>query len=39
VADAIFAIPGDLKSPTGGYAYDRRVMEILPDFGVPLSVL
>jgi glycosyltransferase involved in cell wall biosynthesis len=34
VPEAIFAIPGDLKSPTGGYAYDRRVMELLPDFGV-----
>lgn len=32
--EAIFAVPGDLKSPTGGYAYDRRVMERLPDFGV-----
>lgn len=39
MADALFAIPGDLKSPTGGYTYDRRVMEILPDFGVPVSVL
>lgn len=32
--EAIFAVPGDLRSPTGGYAYDRRVMERLPDFGV-----
>lgn len=32
--EAIFAVPGDLKSPTGGYGYDRRVMERLPDFGV-----
>lgn len=32
--DAVFAIPGDLRSPTGGYAYKRRVMERLPDFGV-----
>ena len=39
MADAVFAIPGDLKSPTGGYTYDRRVMELLPDFGVPVSVL
>jgi len=39
VADAVFAIPGDLKSPTGGYTYDRRVMELLPAFGVPVSVL
>ncbi len=29
-----FAIPGDLDLPTGGYAYDRRVMEMLPDYGV-----
>jgi glycosyltransferase involved in cell wall biosynthesis len=34
VPEAIFAIPGDIKSPTGGYAYDRRVIELLPDFGV-----
>ncbi len=39
MADAVFAIPGDLKSTTGGYAYDRRVLELLPDFGVPVSVL
>lgn len=37
--DAIFAIPGDLRSPTGGYAYDRRVMEALPDFGVSITHL
>jgi glycosyltransferase involved in cell wall biosynthesis len=39
VAEAVFAIPGDLKSTTGGYAYDRRVLEILPDFGVPVTAL
>jgi glycosyltransferase involved in cell wall biosynthesis len=39
VAEAVFAIPGDLKGATGGYAYDRRVIELLPDFGVPVSVL
>jgi glycosyltransferase involved in cell wall biosynthesis len=27
-----------LKSTTGGYAYDRRVIDILPDFGVHVSV-
>lgn len=39
MAEAVFAIPGDLKSTTGGYAYDRRVIELLPDFGVPVSLL
>jgi glycosyltransferase involved in cell wall biosynthesis len=39
VAEAVFAIPGDFKSTTGGYAYDRRAVELLPDFGVPVSVL
>jgi glycosyltransferase involved in cell wall biosynthesis len=39
VAEAVFAIPGDLKSTTGGYAYDRCVVELLPDFGVPVSVM
>jgi glycosyltransferase involved in cell wall biosynthesis len=39
VAEAVFAIPGDLRSPTGGYAYDRRVMAALPDFGVGVSHL
>jgi glycosyltransferase involved in cell wall biosynthesis len=39
VPEAIFAIPGDIKSPTGGYAYDRRVMELLPDFGVSVTHL
>jgi glycosyltransferase involved in cell wall biosynthesis len=39
VAEAVFAIPGDLKAATGGYTYDRRVIETLPDFGVSVSVL
>lgn len=39
MADVVFAIPGDLKSTTGGYAYDRRVIDLLPDFGVHVSVM
>lgn len=34
-----FAIPGDLGRPTGGYAYDRHVLRLLPTFGVePLHI-
>ena len=31
---AAFAIPGDINLPTGGYTYDRRVLALLPQFGV-----
>lgn len=31
--DVVFAVPGDLHTPTGGYIYDRRVMELLPELG------
>jgi len=33
VADVVFAIPGDIKAKTGGYIYDRRVIDLLPEFG------
>lgn len=29
-----FAVPGDINLPTGGYAYDRRVLALLPEHGV-----
>ncbi len=31
---AAFVIPGDIDLPTGGYAYDRKVLARLPVFGV-----
>lgn len=34
-----FAIPGDIDLPTGGYAYDRRVMASLPDYGVQADLV
>lgn len=29
-----FAIPGDIGLPTGGYAYDRRLLALLPGLGI-----
>ncbi len=28
---AVFAVPGDLGTPTGGYAYARKILEALPE--------
>lgn len=37
--DAIFAIPGTLDAPTGGYAYDREVLRRIGAHGVKLQHL
>ena len=39
MSSAVFAIPGDINLPTGGYAYDRRVLALLPTCGVTVRHL
>ena len=34
-----FVIPGDINLPTGGYAYDRRLLSLLPELGVDIRRL
>ena len=37
IVRAAFAIPGDIDLPTGGYAYDRRVLALLPELGIDIE--
>lgn len=35
----VFAVPGDLDTPTGGYAYDRRIISELCGMGWAVEIL
>jgi glycosyltransferase involved in cell wall biosynthesis len=37
--DVVFAVPGDLDTPTGGYAYDKRMIAELRELGWRPQVL
>ena len=37
--EIIFAIPGDLTAPSGGYGYDRHMLALLPKTGITIRHL
>ena len=39
IGTLVFAVPGDLSTPTGGYAYDRRMIAELERFAGSITVL
>lgn len=39
VRGVVFAVPGDLDTPTGGYAYDKRIIAELRTLGWEASVI
>lgn len=34
VPSVVFAVPGDIATTSGGYEYDRRVLDLLPAYGL-----
>ena len=39
IRNIAFAVPGDLSTPTGGYTYDRHIIEALRRLGFLVDVV